>query len=136
MSMTHDEMIAVIQAHRDGRDIQLRWRDTGRIWITITPNPNWHFDLADYPIKPESSRSGGRVMRSRRLRQRAFLAESFENRKRYSREQRLLVRGLVLIAAVTLLGTAALIHYGSQPRTELWASWKTIEAKPSLEIRP
>lgn len=81
-------------------------------------------------ITPHRQARIERVMRSRRLRQRAFLAESFNNRKRYSREQRFLVRGLALIAAFTLLGTAALIHYGSQPRTELWASWKTIEAKP------
>lgn len=53
MSMTHDEMISVIQAHRDGKDVQLRWRDNGLVWITVKAHPNWHFDRADYRIKPE-----------------------------------------------------------------------------------
>lgn len=49
---------------------------------------------------------------------------------------RLVVNGVALILAFTLIGTALLIFFGSQPEPELWASWQTIEAKPSLEIVP
>lgn len=49
---------------------------------------------------------------------------------------RLVVNGVALLAAFTLLGMALLIYFWNQPRTELWASRQTIEAKPSLEIVP
>lgn len=49
--MTHDEMIDVIKAHRDGKQIQVRphsfsdWSDN--------VYPVWDFDHCDYRIKPE-----------------------------------------------------------------------------------
>lgn len=49
--MTHDEMIAVIQAHQRGKKIQRRnlfghdWHDTD--------NPMWSFDAFEYRVKPE-----------------------------------------------------------------------------------
>lgn len=51
MSMTPDEMIAVIQAHQRGEEIQFRvdsvckWQDTD--------NPLWNFDTCEYRVKPE-----------------------------------------------------------------------------------
>ena len=48
--MTHDEMIAVIQAHRDGKAIQYRHKCSE--W-SPAPQPNWNFSAYDYRIKPE-----------------------------------------------------------------------------------
>ncbi len=50
--MTHNEMIEVIQAHRDGKKIQAKsilidWHDT------VLNQPSWNFDVYDYRIKPE-----------------------------------------------------------------------------------
>lgn len=47
--MTHDEMIAVIQAHKEGKQIQSR---RGDWWIDIF-EPSWDFSKYDYRIKPE-----------------------------------------------------------------------------------
>jgi hypothetical protein len=49
--MTHDEMIAVIQRHKNGGKIEYRlkadvtWKDAGSPW--------WDFDRFDYRAKPE-----------------------------------------------------------------------------------
>lgn len=43
---------------------------------------------------------------------------------------------LKLIFVITLIGTALLIWYGTQPETELWASYATRAAGPSIEIIP
>jgi hypothetical protein len=53
--MTHDEMIAVIQAHKDGKIIQGRsqiehkpaWCDRDKRFL------NFDFSLYDYRVKPE-----------------------------------------------------------------------------------
>lgn len=51
--MTHDEMIAVIQADKEGKRIQLS-RKGLNAWITIiAKNPQFNFELYDYRIKPE-----------------------------------------------------------------------------------
>ena len=52
--MTHDEMIAVIQAHKEGKVIQSdRIDNEGKqIWIDDN-NPNWNFGLRRYRVKPE-----------------------------------------------------------------------------------
>jgi hypothetical protein len=52
--MTHDEMIAVIQAHKDGKLIECR----GKEFISWSPahNPAWDFRGYDYRIKPEPRR--------------------------------------------------------------------------------
>ena len=47
--MTHDEMIAVIQAHKEGKQIQYR-RGENMQWLDCTPQ--WDFVLFDYRIKP------------------------------------------------------------------------------------
>lgn len=57
MSMTHDEMIAVIQAHRDGKVVQ--WK-LNVLHIAASPwqdckseDEPWNFVVAEYRIKPE-----------------------------------------------------------------------------------
>ena len=49
--MTHDEMIAVIQAHKDGKTIQVRGKGRPK-WHDRT-RPSWDFDSCDYRVKPE-----------------------------------------------------------------------------------
>lgn len=51
--MTHDEMIGVIQAHKDGKAIQYRniWH---HVWDDcVGNNPKWAFNNTAYRIKPE-----------------------------------------------------------------------------------
>ena len=47
--MTPDEMIAVIQAHKEGKQIQSRQISGGEWANTI---PLWNFSIAEYRIKP------------------------------------------------------------------------------------
>lgn len=49
--MTHDEMIAVIAAHKEGKKIQVQNCTTGQ-WAEVE-SPNWSFNIYDYRIKPE-----------------------------------------------------------------------------------
>lgn len=42
----------------------------------------------------------------------------------------------LLVAVATLVGSAILIYKGEQPRRELWATFRTMDARPSLEIQP
>jgi len=52
--MTHDEMIAVIQAHRDGKTIQFRDRDSQGKWDDLHPVCfSANFGTYDYRVKPE-----------------------------------------------------------------------------------
>ena len=54
MTQTHDEMIAVIQAHKDGKRVQ--WRNRGseqNEWRDATP-PTFSFGELEYRVKPES----------------------------------------------------------------------------------
>jgi hypothetical protein len=48
--MTHDEMCAVIQAHKEGKEIEVK----GMHSITWSPatSPCWNFSHYDYRIKP------------------------------------------------------------------------------------
>ena len=50
--MTHDEMIAVIQAHKEGKLVQCRTTFTDNIWED-TLAPVWNFELFDYRIKSQ-----------------------------------------------------------------------------------
>ena len=52
--MSHDEMIAVIQAHKDGRFIQVKHvvDGIGDSW-TDADSPKWNFKELNYRIKPE-----------------------------------------------------------------------------------
>ncbi len=49
--MTHDEIIAVVTAHRDGKKIEHRNRDSTE-WLP-TESPAWNFRFYDYRIKSE-----------------------------------------------------------------------------------
>ncbi len=51
--MTHDKMIAVIQAHKSGANIELReWNDPSAIWEDNAA-PTWNFWLFEYRVKSE-----------------------------------------------------------------------------------
>ena len=53
MSMTHDEMIAVIAHHRDGGKVEYMGRGD-KTWTRVyNDNPCWNFASHDYRIKPE-----------------------------------------------------------------------------------
>ncbi len=49
--MTHDEMIAVIQAHKDGKQIQY-YSTNQQQWFD-EKQPDWAFEQAVYRVKPE-----------------------------------------------------------------------------------
>jgi hypothetical protein len=52
--MTHDEMIAVIQAHKDGKVIQFK-RNCGVCdWTSLAKVklPHWNFSAVKYRVKP------------------------------------------------------------------------------------
>lgn len=49
--MTHNEMIEVIQAHRDGKTVQCRLQKHQEDWYDA--EPDWNFYDFDYRIKPE-----------------------------------------------------------------------------------
>lgn len=48
--MTHDEMIAVIQHHKNGGAVE--YRQNGNPWKNAS-TPQWSFDTYDYRPKPE-----------------------------------------------------------------------------------
>lgn len=50
--MTHDEMIAVIEHHKNGGKIEVRYKGRGRVWES-DENPLWNFYCFDYRIKSE-----------------------------------------------------------------------------------
>lgn len=49
--MTHDEMIAVIQHHKNGGKIEVRYRGRDGLWGE-DDHPVWNFDFCDYRAKP------------------------------------------------------------------------------------
>lgn len=49
--MTHDEMIAVIQAHKEGKKLQVLYSLTAS-WEDIS-NPSFNFSVCKYRVKPE-----------------------------------------------------------------------------------
>lgn len=52
--MTHDEMIAVIQAHKNGKRIQ--YQDiygSNHAWRDVIDEPCWSFAANNYRVKPE-----------------------------------------------------------------------------------
>jgi hypothetical protein len=51
--MTHDEMIAVIQADKDGKEIQYRMKHPSYTWYKCEPVPMWNFCECDYRVKPK-----------------------------------------------------------------------------------
>ena len=51
--MTPDQMIAVIQAHKEGKDIEVKREYEGSNFWCLTTHPTWDFTTFDYRIKPE-----------------------------------------------------------------------------------
>jgi hypothetical protein len=50
--MTHDEMIAVIQHHKNGGKVE--YKDHGaETWIKLLTEPLWNFARHDYRAQPE-----------------------------------------------------------------------------------
>lgn len=49
--MNHDEMIKVIEAHKEGKEIQWRVDDEGNDWRSA-PCPCWDFSRYEYRVKP------------------------------------------------------------------------------------
>ena len=50
--MTTDDMIDVLTAFRDGKDLQFRRGDESRPWED-TENPRFNFNICEYRVKPE-----------------------------------------------------------------------------------
>jgi hypothetical protein len=50
--MTHDEMIAVIRAHEEGKEIQFRQSGSDNIWEDC--DPHWAFHCIEYRVRPEA----------------------------------------------------------------------------------
>lgn len=54
--MTHDEMIEVIKAHKEGKTLQCRPKCTGKRdypWQDLQKGPVWNFQNLEYRAKPE-----------------------------------------------------------------------------------
>ncbi len=47
-----DRRIAVMQAYRDGKTIEAVCRDASMPWVTMTVQPAWAWNVADYRIAP------------------------------------------------------------------------------------
>ncbi len=55
--MTHEAMIEVIQAHKDGKPIQRRFYGAGSFpWEDLKVGHYWNFADWDYRIKPEQQK--------------------------------------------------------------------------------
>jgi len=52
MSMTHDEMIAVIKHHKNGGKVEYMHLTENK-WVITDGDPLWNFAKHDYRIKPE-----------------------------------------------------------------------------------
>jgi hypothetical protein len=50
--MTHDEMIAVIQHHKNGGKLEYMGH-AGNTWASVKGDPIWNFAAHDYRSKPE-----------------------------------------------------------------------------------
>ena len=50
--MTDDEIIAVVQAHKEGKKVEVMWKGGPQRWIQFD-NPRWNFEHADYRVAPE-----------------------------------------------------------------------------------
>jgi len=56
--MTHDEMIEVIKAHKEGKKLQCRPKRSGKFeppWMDFEEGeePVWNFQYVEYRVKPE-----------------------------------------------------------------------------------
>ena len=50
--MTHDEIIAVVQAHKEGKEIEREHKAHEEHWVE-DDFPSWNFVVFNYRIKPE-----------------------------------------------------------------------------------
>ena len=50
--MTDDEIIAVVQAHKEGKKIQISVKGSGD-WCFFDGDPSWNFCTCDYRVAPE-----------------------------------------------------------------------------------
>jgi hypothetical protein len=51
--MTDDEIVAVVQAHKEGKQIQLRCSNIPE-WTNVVRNePRWNFEFIEYRVAPE-----------------------------------------------------------------------------------
>ena len=50
--MSHDEMIAVIEHHKNGGKVEYMGRSE-ITWTPVSGNPLWNFAAHDYRVKPE-----------------------------------------------------------------------------------
>ena len=55
--MLHNEMIALLEAQRDGRELQCRFISAGGKWVEVTGNPLSFMRDWEYRIKPEPTKS-------------------------------------------------------------------------------
>lgn len=52
--MNHSEMIAVIQAHKEGKTLEFRYKREGGYWEAPRSQEfGWDFHAFDYRVKPE-----------------------------------------------------------------------------------
>ena len=54
--MTHDEMIEIIQAHKDGKQIEFRKNLSSEPWRSLE-GPMFDFVLFSYGVKPNQNRT-------------------------------------------------------------------------------
>lgn len=77
--MNHDEMIAVIQHHKNGGKVQSRSKSPrGLEWADIK-DPLWNFDGREYRIKPEPIEAWCMVDKSTGLKYLYFSKEEAQN---------------------------------------------------------
>ena len=50
--MTDDEILAVIQAHKEGKQIEWRHVKNPDVWTLIQPHHIWRFEHFNYRVKP------------------------------------------------------------------------------------
>ncbi len=59
--MTDDEIISVVQAHKEGKAIQGRWHDESQWWL-LTQSGAWaRFHQCDYRVAPEPPTTAGEL---------------------------------------------------------------------------
>lgn len=51
--MTDDEILTVVQAHKEGKQIQGKCRRLSNIWVDVVGELTWDFVDKEYRVKPE-----------------------------------------------------------------------------------
>ena len=73
--MTNEEIIAVVKAAEEGKQIQQMSKDSKRLEWHDVDNPNWNFYVLDYRVKPEPPKPKYRPYKSE--------AEAFAEAKKH-----------------------------------------------------